>query len=460
MCYLYISLTPKFKFRNKMKKLLIIAAAALFVSNSTFAGGILTNTNQHASFLRMPARGASIAIDGTYSNPAGLAFLQNEGLHYGLTIQNAYQTRNIDATFGYYNGVVGGQQAIGTLTQEYKGTASAPVIPSIQAAYKKGNWVLSGSFAITGGGGKASFSHGLPMFTSVTMAGIYQATKGTVIPGMYDIKTAMSGHQYIFGAQLGLSYKVNEWLGVFGGGRMNYVSSGYKGFVDATLKEQFGGNQLMDIQLDCDQSGWGLTPIIGADVKLGKWNFGAKYEFKTNLNIENNTKTLKAPDGVLKDYEDGVNTPNDIPSLLTVAAQYSILPNLRAAVEYHFYDDKSAGMAHDKNKALTKGTNEYLFGIEWDVLKRLTLSGGYQNTDYGLSDGFQSDTSFYCDSYSLGFGAEVKMTEKLNLNVGYFWTNYKDYKKEMSSYNGTGLPGTDTYSRTNKVFGVSLNYSM
>ena len=39
-----------------------------------------------------------------------------------------------------------------------------------------------------------------------------------------------------------------------------------------------------------DQTGWGLTPIIGADVKLGKWNIGLKYEFMTSLNLENKTR--------------------------------------------------------------------------------------------------------------------------------------------------------------------------
>lgn len=63
-----------------MKKLLLISAATLIVSNSTFAGGILTNTNQHAAFLRMLSRGATTEIDGALSNPAGLAFLPKDGL--------------------------------------------------------------------------------------------------------------------------------------------------------------------------------------------------------------------------------------------------------------------------------------------------------------------------------------------------------------------------------------------
>ena len=58
---------------------------------------------------------------------------------------------------------------------------------------------------------------------------------------------------------------------------------------------------------------WGLTPVLGVDVKYGKFNFGAKYEFKTNLNIENNTKKLDYPDSaedLVGPYKHGVNTPN------------------------------------------------------------------------------------------------------------------------------------------------------
>lgn len=439
-----------------MRKLFVISALLLIVSTSTFAGGLLTNTNQHISFLRMIARGASIDIDGVYSNPAGLAFLQ-DGVYLSLNGQSAYQTRVIDATFPLF-------PEEGS-KRHYKGTASAPFVPSIQAAYKKGDWTISGSFAVTGGGGKASFDTGLPMFDSKVMALIHQSTGGKVTHDMYTINSAMDGKQYIFGAQLGLTYKVTDYLAVFAGGRMNYVSSGYEGFLTAELKKDYGGTELAAIKLNCDQSGWGITPILGADVKLGKWNVGLKYEFLTNLNIENKTKENSDPDGALADYKDGVNTPNDIPALLTAAVGYEILPTLRASVEYHHFFDKQAGMANipgtttGKQHALTRGTNEYLAGIEWDILDRLTVSGGYQKTDYGLADDFQSDTSFSCDSYSLGFGAAVKLSSKLKLNIAYFWSTYSDYTKVSDNYNGlSGMKGTDVYSRTNKVFGLGIDY--
>ena len=76
-----------------MKKFLFISAATLCISFPTFAGDYLTNTNQNAAFLRMIARGASIDIDGVYSNPAGLSFLSHEGFYLSLTGQSAYQTR-------------------------------------------------------------------------------------------------------------------------------------------------------------------------------------------------------------------------------------------------------------------------------------------------------------------------------------------------------------------------------
>jgi long-chain fatty acid transport protein len=38
------------------------------------------------------------------------------------------------------------------------------------------------------------------------------------------------------------------------------------------------------------------------------------------------------------------------------------------------------------------------------------------------------------------------------------WTNYEDYTMTTTNYNSTGLSGTNVYSRTNKVFGVSVDY--
>lgn len=508
-----------------MRKISLIGLVMLIVSIPTFAGGLLTNTNQHVLFLRMLARDASTQIDAIYSNPAGLAFME-DGFHLSFNGQNVYQTRTITSTFAPFVGFGGSQ------TKTYKGEASAPFVPSLFAVYKKGNWAFSGSFAVTGGGGKATFNEGLGSFESqVSMLPRMLVGAGETMlkPSLginpfagtdkYSVNSYMEGKQYIFGLQLGATYKINENLSVFAGARFNYVSNSYSGYLK-DIQVNLGGGEMVnvnrtasemattynalantalaegnqanyikyktvaqtagaladqtaDMELDCDQSGWGVTPIIGADFKKGKWNVGVKYEFNTKLNVENKTRgVLPAPsaDGTDKfaNYRDGVNTPHDIPSLLTVGVSYEILPTLRASVGYHHFFDTHAKMATvqdpvtgdivDKRNYIGNGTNEYLGGIEWDICKWAQVSAGMQRTKYGVKDNYQTDMSFAVSSYSYGFGAGFNLMKNLKLNVAYFWTDYDKYTKEMSSYNGTGIAGTDVFTRTNKVFGVGLDY--
>ena len=432
-----------------MKKTLI-ALSLLSGSLLAQAGGLLTNTNQHIAFVRMMARGASHEIDAIYTNPAGVAWM-DQGWTLSLNIQSAFQTRNVEASFPLF----------GTKPKLYKGDAAAPVLPSIYAAYRKDAWAIQGFIGVIGGGGKCSFEHGLPMFDSRVMAGIMAQTGGTVTPDQYNINTAVKGRQYIFGGQLGFSYRFNDHFSGHLGMRMNYFNGNQWGYVEAIHKAN--GAQLVDLRLDCDQTGWGITPIVGLNYRYKGLTLAAKYEFQTNLTIENDTKQLVDPTGALAAYEHGVNTPSDVPAMLAVAAGYEFTPKLRATLEYHFFDDKHAEMAQNKQKALKHGTHEFLAGVEYDINKTFTVSAGAQRTDYGLSDDYQSNTSFSCDSYSVGLGAAINLSSHVKLNVGYFWTMYSDYTKNVPAgnpggYNGTTLPGQDVYSRTNKVFGMGIDY--
>ncbi len=477
-----------------MKKFSLISAMLLIVSTTTFAGGLLTNTNQNIAFLRNPARDASTEIDAVYSNPAGLAFLAKDGFHISLNGQSAFQTRTITSTYKLFAGFGGKESKV------YKGEASAPFVPSVQAAYKGKRWTFSGSFAVTGGGGKATFNEGLGSFESQVAVLPLALQQAGFNATQYSVDSYMRGKQYIFGLQLGATYKITDYLSAFVGARMNYVSNGYEGHIrdiqanigpdgamvnlnkyfsataeqasqaaaaflaagDLVMAEKYEAiaataqgvaNKTADQNLDCDQTGWGVTPILGMDFKWKKWNVGVKYEFNTKLNVENKTKVDDT--GMFKN---GVNTPHDIPSLLTVGVSYEILPVLRASVGYHHFFDTHAKMANDKQDYLSGGTNEYLGGLEWDICKWAQVSAGMQRTKYGLGDGYMSDMSFTTSSYSFGFGAGFRLMEDLKLNVAYFWTNYDTYDKITPNYNGTGLTFTDSFTRTNKVFGIGLDY--
>ncbi|MCQ2228807.1 MAG: transporter [Bacteroidales bacterium] len=210
-----------------MKNFLAIAALFVMASSSAFAGGLLTNTNQNVAFLRNPSRDAAIGIDGVYSNPAGVAFLE-EGFHLSLNWQNAHQTRTVTSTFpSFVYGANNGKSA----TKKFEGKADAPFVPSIQAAYNKNDWSFQFNFSITGGGGKAIFDKGLGSFESVVslLPGLAQSYGLNITA--YDFESYLKGRQYYFGAQVGAAHKFGENLSAYVGARVLYGTCNYYGYI-------------------------------------------------------------------------------------------------------------------------------------------------------------------------------------------------------------------------------------
>jgi len=465
-----------------MKKFLLIGATALMVSNSTFAGGILTNTNQNATFLRNPARNAVIAIDGVYNNPAGIAFLP-QGFHLSVSWQAAWQKRVMDV-----NNQLFGMNADGKGTsREFVGETNAPVIPSFQAAYViNDKWSVSAQFAVGGGGGKCEFAEGLPMFEELigsAAAGINAQVNPNSQQFSYNLNQNLTGEQYFYGFQVGATYKVAENLSVFGGLRTVIASCNYTGainnfkvngidaknfapaFTQAYQQAVAAGNveaatkagmvaQLTkeDLTLDCSQSGIGFTPIIGVDWNLGKLNLAAKYEFRTKIELENDSKNSSNVDALMAQYADGAKNRSDIPAILSLGAMYQISDNVRAMVGGVYYWDKDAKGTPIKNGDNTWEAN---FGIEWDVNDKILLSCGAQRTQYGFDDTDMADTNFNTSSYAVAIGGAYKFSEKIKLNVGYMHSFYDNHKFERATE--SGLKTACDYTRKNDAVGVSLD---
>ena len=440
------------------KRLTMIAVATLIVATAT-AGGLMTNTNYHIAFDRMMARGASLDIDAAYSNPAGLAW-GHEGFQLSLNFQKPWQYRDIELTRN-------GQKTL------YEGKASAPIVPALFASYKKDRWAVSTMIGIVGSGGFVEYKQGVPMFNVLLQSML--ATNG-INPDTYSLDSEMKGKQYIYGGQVNFTYKILDCFSAAVGIRANYYDGYYRGHVKAVEHPMFG--DVAKLLLDVDQKGWGFTPMISVNYHQGPLTLTARYEFRTKLNPKNETNILDAglgakvveymvktePNAEAKlaalqaqlgaytaPYQNDVRTRYDMPALLSVAAGYEFSPKLRATLEYHFFDDKNAKMANDRQNELKHGTHEILAGIEYDINEKFTVSCGGQRTDYGLADGYQQNTSFACDSYSIGLGGAWNINEQVRLNAGYFISLYSNYDKQATY-------GLETYSRTNNVIGIGLDW--
>lgn len=477
-----------------MKKRKVFLFAALLTTVVVAkAGGLMTNTNYHIAFDRMFARGATFDIDAAYSNPAGLAW-GHEGWQLSLNFQKPWQNRDIETTIPKYLAYPDLGYAGYDVHQKFNGKASAPIVPALFASYKKDRWAVSTMIGIVGSGGFVKYEEGIPMFNVMTMGKIFEKSAalptGPLTPEKYQIGSEVKGKQYIYGGQVNFAYKLAACLSAAVGMRANYYDGYNRGFVTATADTQ----QLMDLQLDVTQRAWGFAPIVSVDFHQGPLTVAARYEFRTKLNTKNDTEALNvtmmgnktdikamaaqygndatlqglatnmgdAMAAKIKNYMPDEYVRYDMPSLLVAAAGYEFSPKLRAAVEYHFFDDKHAKMADDRQKELAHGTHEILAGVEYDINEKFTVSCGGQRTDYGLSDTYQQNTSFACDSYSFGLGGAWNINDKMRLNISYFKTIYSDYTKEFTAeqggYMGTGYPGKDVYSRTNDVIGIGIDY--
>ncbi len=486
-----------------MKKIVFSLVAFTMTTMNAWAGGILTNTNQSVLFLKNPARDAAIGLDGVYSNPAGVAFMP-EGFHIAFNWQYAHQTRTITSTNPTF---ALGKKNNGNMTKEFEGVADAPIIPSLQGAYNKGNWSLQFNLSVPGGGGSCEFANGLGSFESV-VGNIAYMLKGLGAQG-YDMESYMKGRQYYYGVQLGAAYKIYPNLSVYGGLRMLYGDATYKaklsnimvktegGYVDfgdflsnanATLstnlelvnagiaqyqaagidvpaellaqKAQLEGakssiaplNKYADgVNLLCNQDGVGFAPIIGIDYKVSNFNFAAKYEFKTQIRMKNESTVNEASEiAAVNKFRDGEKVNEDQPALLTIGAQWKPIDQVSINLGWHHYFDKQASWYNNAQEDLSHDSNEYLAGVEWDVTDKLNVSLGGQLTRYGNTDKYINDMSFVVNSYSVGFGFAYKVKENITLSAAYFQTMYDDYKRE--NYPTEGV--TDIFTRTNRVLGI------
>ena len=210
------------------------------------------------------------------------------------------------------------------------------------------------------------------------------------------------------------------------------------------------------VSLMSDQTGVGIAPIVGVDYKTGAFNFAAKYEFKTRMRMKNSSTVKEAHQiAAVNKYRDGSSVPEDQPALLSVGAQWSILPTVRVGAGYHLFFDKSAHWYNHEEKKLDGNTWEVNGGVEWDVTDKLQVSGGLQKTNYGLSDEYMNDMSFVVSSYTFGLGIGYQITDKVKVNAAYFQTNYDTYKQDVAPV-VTNHSTHNDYTRTNKVVGVGV----
>ena len=508
-----------------MNKKIVLSLALSLAGASAIAGGLNTNTNPNAAYLRYFAQDANVSLTSLYANPAGSAFL-SKGWHFGICDQIAIQRRNVTTTFPLFklNTTPGWTDENGS--HRYVGKAFAPLIPSADLSYNSGKkWSINAHLGLVGGGGACEYLDGIGSFEAMysgamateaisqiataiqgnptQMAAIQNAVKQQVIASGvtdpaaiaaavqaampnavasaattaytsnptaytqgYSLNAYMKGNSYMYGLSVGATYKITDNLAVYAGVRGIYATANYNGYVQdfkvttAAGTKSYGDNTL---SMNCDQTGYGITPILGIHWTINKhWNVAAKYEFKTRIRMSNTTRMneytteLAKTNATLGQFADGKSVANDIPGLLGVGVQYSPIENVRIGLGYHWLQETRATQYNDKQNLIDKDTHEILASAEWKCCKYLTLSLGYQRTMYGVSDDYMNDVSFNLTNNSIGCGVRIHPSKLFNIDLGYMHTIYGSRTVTTATAVGDKI---DMYERKNDVIGVGLNFA-
>lgn len=205
-----------------MKKI-VLSVAFMMLLQLAFAGGILTNYNQSAQYVRMLSRNASLNVDAVFYNPAGLIKLE-DGWHLSFSSQTLWQTREITSGFPLLN------------NDYYEGKTFAPVFPDLYGVYKKDKLALSFWVGPAAGGGSAKFDNGLPTFEIPVskivpaLSGLSQISPALAVSG-YNMNMSLDASSIFWGIQVGASYAFNDVISGYLGVRVLPSTNTYNGSI-------------------------------------------------------------------------------------------------------------------------------------------------------------------------------------------------------------------------------------
>ena len=497
-----------------MKKLTLLLIGLLTLPFFSLAGGIVTNQNQSASYIRMFARDASTNIDAVFFNPAGLTKLDN-GFYLSLNNQYISQNQYVTSNYEYLNGT----------PVEYHGTVQAPLFPGLYAAYNIGKFSISLGINPVGGGGSATFKNGLPSF-EVPVSNLVPSLYPQPVTA-YSMNAYFEGSSVFWGYQLGVSYEINDMLSIYLGARYVTAKNTYSGHLTDIMINYAGtetsasaffattatnleplytgftglydaaGGALRTLTLAEAQAGGYITATEQATLEGGltalgvptNTPIGAAYEQAVSpsyLGARRAEHVLADQDGV--DVEQtgsgytpiiGVNfSPND---KLNIGLKYEFQTKLELKnnttkdfiTDYDYLTNTETGMFPDGEVKRNDMPALLSIGLDYKITDKFSAASGFhyyfdKSADYGKKvNGVSVKNSDIIDhnSFEWALGFEYKLSDKILLSAGYLMTQTgvtADYQSDMSfslNSNTVGLGGAFSVSPMIDL-NLGLGYTM
>jgi long-chain fatty acid transport protein len=236
------------------------------------------------------------------------------------------------------------------------------------------------------------------------------------------------------------------------------------------------GKLLRNQSADVEQKGSGITPVLGANLTISeKLNIGFKYEFRTKMDLTNNTTkdfttTYLANGDSVTMFPDGDKVANDMPAMISIGASAKATDKLTLNFGGHFYNDRAVSYgkkikgAYVENKdVIDRNFYELAAGFEYMITDKILVSAGYLYAETGVNESYQSDLSYSLSSRTYGAGGAYNITDKIQLNLGVGFSNYDQQDKWfIHKFPGTGayIPTNESYLKSNFFVAVGVDISL
>lgn len=423
------------------------------------------NKNQSIEFVQDLNRNASTGIDAAFHNPAGLAFLPSEGMHVSLGNQFVLQDPAIEESTPLLD-------AYGK--SSYDGEVRIWMLPNLDAVYRIDDLALYFHGATLSGGGEAVYDDGIPLFDNMVLGfanSVGSATRASVdafyeqrlaeggLPGQHVTTGSTMGFDYrrdlsftgdimTLAGTLGAAYRISRTLSASVGYRFAYARNALRASLDATnLGVAFQGSQGLapagisgssvdsamnvnanhaidslwrDIDIDVVQTGLGHGIVLGLDFKPDEvWNFGLRLEWSGELELENTSSSLTAPDGLrpyLGSFEKGVKSKATEPVVLAGGIAFTPIPSLtlESSATYGF----ASRVDHDGKEDQYHDSFFGGLGVRYRVTPRLEGAVGYAYDFAFKDDSARSEADADPPGHYMSAGLGFQATPRLRIDGG------------------------------------------
>lgn len=432
--------------RYSLKAIALILMMTIFAADLFAAGpgGIISNPNQSAEWIRTLNRYASTDVDAVFFNPAGTVKLA-DGTHIGFSNQFPYTELRYkdDSSF--------------LPRDEYSSYIFSPLFPNLHIVNKKENISYMFGIDIMTGGGAGSHDDGLPFsdYTGVMLGAILPALEQGIQIESASARSEFSGYFVGAGFSLGAAYAVSDMFSIAGQLRYIYTTGGNTANITPFLNGVEQPTEELDMTLSGDSFGF----ILGANIEpMEDFNIGIRYSYYTKMELEqeiNDGKdlygTMAALNGEKKDYT--------IPQDFAVGASYQIAPRWRVETGFIFYYNEGVDWVEERegnSGASIENGWEVGVGIEYALLPdKLLTSIGYLYTKSGLPDELQSDLSNKIDAYTIGVGFTYYFKPTFDVTLSYLYSWDDNVVNNQSQIGSTQEIGSTVHT-----FAVGFNISI